>query len=519
MTTHDGISRRALLHAGAVAAGGALGLAAASPARAAGRRDSLAVAMPANPETIDPHQFRSILTGSILACCLETLLTRDPETMEIQPLLATEWRNLDPLTWEFKLRQGVRFHNGEEFNADAVKFSIERIIESPLNTLGKTVWPPSFGQKVEIVDRYTVRIVTKVPDPLVPNRLAAESLNMAPPKALEVNREKFVGDRLIGTGPYRFVEYVVGRHVAVEANPDYWGKKPATQRIVWTVIPDPATRVAALQRGTVDVVVNLPIPLLATIEGAPELRVHSVLGSIVHGILLNANQSPALKDRRVRQALNHAVDREAILNNLYKGRGQVSNGVVAKQVEYAIDPGSYAYDPKKARALLADAGHAKGLELTVWQSTDRYELGVEVIQAIAGYFDEVGVTTNVQLLDWGQFNSRAGRSQFKDALYYGFVNGIWDPDYILQRFLPSYPTFRYFDAPGPLAGDLKRYSNAFPKDERAKLAAACQQGLHDEGAWVFLYQLNENFGLKKTVQGFRMRPDHMILVRDAYVEA
>src|SRR4051794_8473033 len=160
-------------------------------------RNSISVAMPANPETIDPHQFRSIFTGSVLACCLETLLTRDPETMELRPLLATEWRNIDPLTWEFKLRQGVRFHNGEEFNADSVKFSIERIIDSPLNTLGKTVWPPSFGQKVEIVDPYTVRILTKVPDPLVPNRLAAESLNMAPPKALEANREKFVGDKLI----------------------------------------------------------------------------------------------------------------------------------------------------------------------------------------------------------------------------------------------------------------------------------------------------------------------------------
>jgi peptide/nickel transport system substrate-binding protein len=97
----------------------------------------------------------------------------------------------------------------------------------------------------------------------VPNRLAAESLNMAPPKALEPNREKFVGDRLIGTGPYKFVEYVVGRQVVVEANPDYWGKRPATQRIVWTVVPDPATRVAALQRGTVDLVGNLSIPCSA----------------------------------------------------------------------------------------------------------------------------------------------------------------------------------------------------------------------------------------------------------------
>ena len=522
MNTDQELSRRDLLQGGAAAAGAALvlGAAGASQALAAGaRNDTLTVAMPGNPETIDPHQFRSILTGSILACCLETLLTRDPEAMQIRPLLATEWKNLDPHTWEFKLRRGVHFHNGEEFNAESVKFSIERIIDSPLNTLGKTVWPPSFGQKVEIVDLYTVRIVTKVPDPLVPNRLAAESLNMAPPKALAPYKDKFVGQGVIGTGPYKFIEYDVGRQVVVEANPDYWGDKPATKRIVWAIVPDPATRVAALQSGSADVIVNLPIPMMPSVESAPDLKVYSVLGSIVHGLLLNANKSEALNDERVRRALNYAVDRDAILKNLYRGLGQVLNGVVAEQVEFAIDPGSYGYHPETAKKLLAEAGQAGGLELTLWQSTGRYELGVEAAQAMVGYFEDVGVTVNLQLLDWGQFNAKAGRSQFKDVLYYGFVNGIWDPEYILQRFLPTYPTFRYFDATGKLKDELTRYSEIFPKQERADLAAACQKGLHDAAVWVFLYQLNENFGLRKTVQGFRMRPDHMILVRDAYVEA
>lgn len=508
MMRDKGHTRRSVL-----AMAGALGLGAA----AGGRQASLSVALPSNPETLDPHQFRSILTGSVLACCVETLLTRDADTMEIRPLLATSWRNIDPHTWELKLRTGVRFHNGEVFDAESVKFSIERIIDSPLNTLGKTVWPPSFGQTVEIVDPYTVRIVTKVPDPLVPNRLAAESLNMAPPKALAGFKDKYVGDFLIGTGPYKFVDYVVGRHFTVQANPDYWGEKPATSRIVWDVIPDPATRVAALQRGSSDIVVNLPIPMITTVQASPDLRLYSVLGSIVNGILLDADRTPALKDVRVRQALNHAIDREAILKNLYRGLGEVSNGVVAKQVEYAIDPGAYGYDPDKARALLKAAGFADGLDLTVWQSSGRVELGVEAMQAMTGFLDDVGVRANLQILEWGEYNARAGRSQLKDALFYGFVNGIWDPAYILQRFLPGYPSFRYFTATGTLAQQLGEYAETFPKEQRAKLAAACQQGIHDAAAWVFLYQLNENFGLKKAVQGFKMRPDHMMIVRDAYI--
>lgn len=514
------IRRRAVLGGSLSLAGGALAatLPGARPASAApSHRDHLAVAMPGNLETLDPHQFRSILTGSVLACSLETLLTHDPVTMEIQPLLATDIRNLDPHTWELRLRPGVKFHNGEPFDAESVKFSIERIINSPLNTLGKTVWPPSFGQSVEIVDPLTVRIVTKVPDPLVPNRLAAESLSMAPPKALAAFKDKYVADRLIGTGPYKFVEYTVGGHASFTVNPDYWGARPATANIVWNIVPDPATRVAALQSGTSDIVVNLPLPMLQAVEQSPGLAVYSVLGSIVNGLLLDVNRTPALQDVRVRQALNHAVDRATILKELYQGRGELSNGVVAKQVQYAIDPGAYAFDPKRARALLAEAGHASGLSLTVWQSTNRYEMGVEQAQAIAGYLEDVGVKVDLQLLDWGQFNAKAGRSQLSNGLFYGFVNGTWDPDYILQRFLPSYPTFRYFDATGDLAKSLAAYGEVFPKAERARLAAACQQGIHDAAAWIFLWQLNENFGLRKAVSGFRMRPDHMLLVRDASV--
>jgi len=522
MVAPAGTSRRAALRSGLALIGGSLAnakfAAFAQPAKTADRQDSLTIAMPGNPETLDPHQFRSVLTASVLGCCLETLLGRDPDTMEIRPLLATSYRNIDTHTWEFKLRKGVKFHDGTDFNADVVKFSIERIINSPLNTLGKTVWPPSFGQRVEIIDPYTVHIVTDTPDPLVPNRLAAESLNMASPKALANYKDKFVGDSIIGTGPYKFVEYDVGRHVIFEANPDYWGDKPATRKLIWEIIPDPATRVAALQRGTIDVVTNLPFPMLDSIEQSPNLQLYSRLGSSIHAILLNTLQTPALKDKRVRQALNYAVDRKAILKNLYRDHGQLLNTPVAKQVEYSIDPAPYTYQPDKARALLAEAGFKDKLELTLWQSTGRYELGVEAVQAIAGYFEDVGVTTNLQLLEWGEFNAKAGRSQLKDGLYYAFVNGIWDPDYVLQRFLPTYPTFRYYHASGDLKDNLEKYSQTFPKDERAKLAAVCQQELHDEAVWVFLYQLDENFGLKKKVKGFKMRPDHLIIARDAYIE-
>jgi peptide/nickel transport system substrate-binding protein len=502
---------------------GLLGAAAAlvpATSQAQGRKSTLTIALPGTPETIDPHQFRSVLSGSIIGLMSETLVTRDPQTMELRPLLAESWRNVNPTTWELRLRKGVKYHNGEDFTGESVKFSIERAIAGKLNTLSKVVWPAAIGQEVHVVDPHTVRITTKVPDPILPNRLAAESLNIAPAKGLADFKEKFVTDRVIGTGPYRFVEFVVGDRVVVEANPNYWGAKPATPRIVWQVIPDAATRVAALQRGSVDVIMNLPIPLIPAVESDPNLRVYSELGSLVYGMLINAREGvPALKDRRVRQAMNLAVDRQAILKNLFAGRGQLLNSVTARQVTNAIDPGSYPYDPAKAKQLLAEAGYAKGFDFQLWQSIGRYPASEESAQVIAGYFDKVGIRTKLGMLEWAEFNKRAGQGLHKDAFFYAFVNGTWDPSYIVQRFQPTYPSFRYYDASGDLLKAIQDHEREFDPGRRKDLAARAQKGLHDEAAWVYLWQLDELFGITKKVKNFKMRPDHYMWVRDTYVEA
>ena len=324
-----------------------------------------------------------------------------------------------------------RLHRGER------QVTVERAIASKLNTLSKLTWPPSFGQDVLIVDPYTVRIITKIPDPMVPSRLAAESMCMAPPKGLAEYKDKFVPDRYIGTGPFRLAEYVVGDRVVVEANPSYWGPKPPSQRVVWQVIPDAATRLAALQRGDVDVMLNLPFPLAPNVESDQSLRLYSELSSLTHGILLNARESAPLKDRRVRQALNMAVDRQAIIKNLYSGRGHLLNTVTGKDVANTMDPGPYPYDPARAKALLAEAGFPNGFEFTLWQAVGRWVLSDETAQVIAGYWDKSGVKTKVQVLEWAEYNKRSAAGAFKDGLYYAFINGPWDASYTVQRFKPA----------------------------------------------------------------------------------
>jgi peptide/nickel transport system substrate-binding protein len=399
------LTRRDLLKS---AAAGAAVAAVPGAARAqAKKKPTLTIAFPSSPETIDPHQLRSVLSGSILGLMGEGLLTRDPQTMNLQPLLAESWKNLNPNTWEIKLRRGVKFHNGEEFTAESVKFTVERAIGSKLNTLSKLTWPPSFGQDVLIVDPYTVRIITKIPDPMVPSRLAAESMCMAPAKGLAEYKDKFVPDRYIGTGPFRLAEYVVGDRVVVEANPTYWGPKPPSQRVVWQVIPDAATRLAALQRGDVDVMLNLPFPLAPNVESDPSLRLYSELSSLTHGILLNARESAPLKDRRVRQALNMAVDRQAIIKNLYSGRGHLLNTVTGKDVANTMDPGPYPYDPARAKALLAEAGFPNGFETEFLTSVQPTSWS----GAIQNYLQAVGIRIKITQLQVAPSIQKAWRGE------------------------------------------------------------------------------------------------------------
>ena len=511
-------SRRDVLKSAAVAAAAATLVPGIT--RAQGRKPSITIALPSTPETIDPHQFRSVLSGSIINLMGEGLLTRDPYSMELKPLLAESWRNINPTTWEFKLRKGVKFQNGEDFTGESVKFTLERIVNSKLNTLGKLTFPPAFSPEVTVVDPHTVRIVTKTPDPMVAQRMAAESMTMAPPKGLADFKEKFVTDRFIGTGPFKLVENVVGDRIVLEANPGYWGPKPPAQKMTWQVIPDAATRVAALQRGDIDVMLNLPIPLAANVEGDPNLRVYSELSSLTHVILLNTKDGvPQLRDKRVRQALNMAIDRQAIIKNLFAGRGRLLNAVAGPAVGNGMDPGPYPYDPAGAKKLLAEAGVPNGFELTFWQSIGRWTLSEETAQIIAGYWHKIGVKTKLSTLEWAEFNKRAGTSQFKDAFYYAFINATWDVSYMLQRFKPSFTAFRYFDATGDFLKTLQDYDTAFDPKKRKELAVTGLKHAKDEAVWVTLWQLDELMGVSKKVKGFKMRADNVIWARDAYVEA
>ncbi|MDR7544234.1 MAG: ABC transporter substrate-binding protein [Armatimonadota bacterium] len=368
----------------------------------------LTIAITGDAESMDPMLAAISTTSSILHHMLELLVDYDPDG-KIVPALATSWRPLDNLTWEFKLRPNVRFHNGEPFGAESVKFSIERFRDHPKSLQKAYV---SLIKEVRPVDDLTVRIVTSEPSPdLIAN--LANNISMLPPRYAREVGDEGLARRPVGTGPYRFVEWVRDDRVVLEANPTYWGPKPQATRVTIRPIPEGATRVAALLAGEVDVVEGIPIPDIPRVAKTKGFGVLRKQGPRLIFVAMDTLRdrggrhpagSPGLpegapnpfKDVRVRQAVYHAINTKEIVEQVMGGAA-----TPAEQILPPFLPGYNPkvrrpiYDPSRAKRLLAEAGYPNGFTVRLDVTTDRYVNDREVGLALVGMLGRVGI--NVQL--------------------------------------------------------------------------------------------------------------------------
>lgn len=338
----------------------------------------------------------------------QSLTGTSPVTGQRVPQLATAWKILENgKVAEFKLRQGVEFHNGEPFNAEAVKYSIDRLVD-PATKAGTRAQVAPFYEKTAIIDDYTIRFVLKEPNA---NIISLCCGPMFPPKyTKEVGPDQFA-KQPVGTGPYKFVERRPGEVIVLEAFEKYWNKDPqigSTPSKIKTVrqriIPEDQTRLAALQVKEVGLIVNVPEASVKRIEAVQGIKIQYKNAGAVNMILINsmAETDPKtgkpnpLRDRRVRQAFNYAVDVDNIIKKLRTGREVRSAAQVPTQSSYDANRKPYPYDPAKARALLAEAGYASGFEMTIYNPTGRWPASAEVSETVAGYLTAVGVKTTVQ---------------------------------------------------------------------------------------------------------------------------
>jgi peptide/nickel transport system substrate-binding protein len=323
---------------------------------------------------------------------------------EVKPALAESWDiSEDGTEYTFHLRQDVTFHNGEPFNADAVVFSWDRVVNQGIEYEWGDQWREA--DSVEKVDEYTVKVTTPEPNALFLSVVFDQWAIIPPGYFEEVGQEGFDAHP-VGTGPYMFVEWVKGDHITMEANPDYWRGAPKIQTLIFRPIPESSTRVAAIQTGEVDIVTRLTSEEAQSLLGVGDVKVikypQTRIWYVAFNNLTTGLEQPTM-DAKVRQAMNYAVDVDAIIDALFDGFAKPATGYVATgELGYGVvEP--FGYDPDKALELLADAGYPDGFAMDMACPAGAYTHFEEVCEAIVGYLGEVGIDVTLEIMESGQY--------------------------------------------------------------------------------------------------------------------
>jgi peptide/nickel transport system substrate-binding protein len=389
----------------------ALALAVLVPAAAlATPAGKVVVAQGVDPTTLDMANQSETPASNVGRHLFDTLYERDPE-MKVVPALATEMPKLvGPSTWEVKLRKGVKFHNGEEFNAESAKFSLERLAQGQGKLRGATFFAPI--DRVEIVDPFTIRVHTKKPWPTFTVVMTFVQGGMYPPKAYKDKDSTFISRTPIGTGPFKFVRWSKDEEIVLEANDQYWRGAPKIKTVVFRPIPDDAVRVAALQNGEIDVAVNIPPHLAAIIDKHPKLFLSTApsirtIQLMFYSHQMDAQHKPTgpyngpTADKRVRQAIAYAIDADEIIKSVLDGKG-MRVATMLPSMHFGYDPQlkPIKYDLARSKKLLAEAGFAGGIEITLHGPRGRYVRDAEVAEAVSGQLTKAGIKTTLRTYDF-----------------------------------------------------------------------------------------------------------------------
>ena len=415
--------------------------------------------------TLDPHFFAAFPTNSSMQYFFDKLVEYG-DKLEIVPALATSWKLTDNLTWEFKLRKGVTFHDGTPFTADDVIFSLERIPNVPNS-------PNSFAQftrgieSTRKVDHLTLVMKTRAPNPQLLSDLANVFIVSAKAAKGATTADFNSGKAVVGTGPYKLVEYASAERLVVERNEKYWGARPAWARVTEKVIAKDPTRLAALLAGQVNAIDAVPIPDLERLKKEGKFALFRGPAALVHYVALDSarDESPfvtakdgkplgrnPLKDPRVRKALSLAINRDAIAKRIMEGSAVPASQMMPQQFPTASrtlkpDP----YDVARAQALLKEAGWADGFRIVLHATGDRYPNDSSVAQAIAQMWTRIGLKAEVEALPGAVFFTRASKQEFSAfAAQYGAEDSINS----LRALVASYDT-----AKGYGTANRTRYSN------------------------------------------------------------
>jgi peptide/nickel transport system substrate-binding protein len=452
--------------------------------------------------SLDPPTDWAIAATWIHMNLFDCLVWRDRETAEFEPWLAESWENIDDTTWRFKLREGVTFHNGEEFNADAVDWTYQRILDDDtMITHGQ--W--TFIDAINILGPYEVEIKTTAPEPAFLSKMAGTGCGIQAPEHGMAQAESGEEYTPVGTGPFQFVDWVKDDNITMTANENYWQGAPDIKTLIWRSIPETSTRVANLLTGDVDLIVSVPSQDWDRVNENEGTSVEQYLTTRVMLLALRTGPSEpnpdwegVTSDERIRQAISYAIDRQALID-LIDGMGipvlsRVTPPTLGWSEEFIDQVGEY--DPDRAMELLAEAGYA-GEELTFHSSTSWLNQK-EVAEAITAMLEAVGLNIDLQVMDVTTFREQVYFPYQNEEIYMDALgNSFFDPWItVLSERSDRRERSGWTGENADRVDELVREAavNMDP-ESRAEQYIEIQRLINEDVPYIYLYQMLDTVGM------------------------
>ncbi|MBI1775277.1 MAG: hypothetical protein HYR63_08020 [Proteobacteria bacterium] len=482
----------------------------AAPALAAAADKTLVVGAATFPDSLSTG-ISSFASLSLSYQTMDPLVLRD-DAGNIKPGLATSWEAIDATTWRFHLRQGVKFHDGAPFTAEDVKFTIDRIMDP------KTVYGSRsrIGEvaATRVVDAKTIDISTKGPFPTLVNGLG--DIPIEPKHYFEKVGADGVAKHPLGTGPFQFQRWVPGDRYELVANRSYWAGAPKVDRVVIRQIPEPTTRVAALLAGEAQIVEEVPIDLIPRVEQKGSNAKIAAVESTVGLILTMDVRKPPFDNPKVRLAMDYAIDKPLILKQMLGGTGSLLQGQLLTSNTFGFNPTvqARAYDPAKAKALLAEAGYPNGFATSLTTRSGKYLSDVDICNAVAGMLGQVGVMAQVNVVEGGVFTKMASAQDMGPVHMVGWYS-VGDADFAAVWFTKDSQRSVWVNTEYE-----KLFLEARTTVDQAKRLAAYQRMmaiLHEENPAVFLFGLPSVYGVSAKLTGFQSPSDKILRLSQASI--
>ncbi len=489
-------------------------------------RDVLVVGQLAEPRALDPHVVTSLDDFRILESVCEGLVRFADGSLELEPALAESWSvSQDGLLLRFELRRGVTFHDGTPFDAEAVRFNLERMLreDHPQHDTGPFPLAFFFEAVREVRVEGPHRVALLLDEPFAPllSNLAYPTGFLVSPDAVRALGREF-RRQPVCTGPFRFVSWEPRRRVVLERNPTHWEGPPPLRRVVFRPLADENTRVTELATGGVDLLVEVAPDALGPLERSPRFQVHRAVGPHLWFLILNSRHGP-FADPRLRLAANLAIDREALVEHVLEGSAEVAVSPIPAAFAWARDASlaPHPHDPDRAAALLAEAGFPDGVDLTFLAPQGGAGMLDPVVMATAIQADlaAVGLRARVQTYEWNSYLARvnAGLGEEADMAEMAWITN--DPDTLpfLALRRAAWPEAGGFNSgyyANPDVDDwIERARRVADRSQRAELYRRIARAVHADVPWAVIASWNQSIVTRSEVRGFRAQPSFFLDLR------